>query len=88
MLKELKYLMYLIVIFFSIFFSLKYYLSDEYKKKIFRSLDMMEDNIKKKSINIILLENDTKNIIQFVENDNFNKDKKYHFWNLINNDEK
>ena len=37
--------------------------------------------------NLVLLENDTENIIEFVEYKNNNKIKKYSFWKLLYNDE-
>ena len=82
MIKELKYVFYLITIFFFIFFVSRYYFSDENKKKSFRSLSSLEDRIKDFSKNLVILENDTNDIIEYVE---FQKDKKkkYHFWELL-----
>ncbi len=87
MLKELKYLIFLFVIIFFLFISLKYYFSDNNKKNSYRSLKNMDENISRYSENLILLKNDTNNIVEYVEK-TINKNKKnYHFWKLINNDE-
>ena len=86
MLKELKYLLFLIVIvlFFSI--SFKYYFSNENKKNSYRSLKNVEDKTENYSRNLILLKSDTVNIVEYVEK-SINKNKKnYNFWKLINND--
>ena len=85
MLKELKYLLHLLTIFIFFFILLKFYLSDSYEKKLYRSLNNYDEVIKKYSKNLPLLENDTQNIIEYVENNN-DKKKKYKFWKLIEND--
>jgi len=86
MIKELKYVFYIIIIFFFIFFVSKYYFSDEYKKKSYRSLSLLEDKINNFSQNLITLENDTKNIIEYVEHKKDKNKKKYYFWELLKND--
>ena len=45
MIKELKYVFYIIIIFFFFFFISRYYFSDEYKKKSYRSLNLVDDKI-------------------------------------------
>ena len=86
MIKEIKYLSYVITICLFIFFSGKYYFSNENKKNSFRSIDnilfMIDENSKK----LLFLKNDTKNIIEFKENTLNTKHKKYRFWELIKND--
>ena len=86
MLKELKYLLYLLTIFIFFFILLKFYLSDSYEKKLYRSLNNYDEVIKKYSKNLPLLENDTKNIIEYVDNNTDKSKKKYKFWKLIEND--
>ena len=83
MIKELKYVFYIIIIFFFIFFISRYYFSDEYKKKSYRSLNLIEDKINIFSKNLVVLENDTNDIIQYVENQKNKNKKKYHFWELL-----
>ena len=87
MIKELKYVFYLIIIFFFIFFVSRYYFSDEHKKKSYRSLSNLEEKINIFSENLVTLENDTNNIIEYVEYQKDKNKKKYHFWELLFNDE-
>ena len=82
MLKEIKYSMFLIVIFIFIFFTGKYYFSDANKKNSFRSLNNIDQKINLYSQNLPILKNDTQNIIDYVKNTK-NKNKKYFFWELI-----
>ncbi len=86
MLKELKYLLHLLTIFIFFFILLKFYLSDSYEKKLYRSLNNYDEVIKKYSKNLPLLENDTQNIIEYVDNNIDKSKKKYKFWKLIEND--
>ena len=86
MIKELKYVFYLIIIFFFTFFVSRYYFSDDYKKKSYRSLSNIDERINNFSNNLITLENNTNNIIEYVEYENDQNKKKYHFWKLLNND--
>ena len=86
MLKELKYLLYLLTIFIFFFILLKFYLSDSYEKKLYRSLNNYDEVIKNYSKNLPLLENDTKNVIEYVDNNTDKSKKKYKFWKLIEND--
>ena len=87
MIKELKYLFFLLVIFFFIFFSVRFYFSDENIKNSYRSTSLLDKKIKETENNLVLLKNDTENIIEFVEYKNTNKIKKYSFWKLLYNDE-
>ena len=88
MIKELKYFLYAITIIFFIFFILKYYFSDENKKNSYRSTKVYDSKIIKYSKTLQILESDTENIVEYVEN-NFNKDKKkYKFWELIIDNDK
>ena len=83
MIKELKYVFYLIIIFFFIFFVSRYYFSDEHKKISYRSLSNLEERISIFSENLVTLENDTNNIIEYVEYQKDKNKKKYHFWELL-----
>ena len=84
MIKEIKYLIFIIIITLFIFFTCKYYFSDIHKKKAYRSLLNIDKKIKLYSKNLPILENDTKNIIKYVKNTKNKKKKKYYFWELIN----
>ena len=88
MIKEIKYLIYVLTILLFVFFTLKYYFSDEHKKKSFRSIKIIDNNINIYSKNIPILENDTDKIIEYVKNINNKNKKKYHFWELIFDNEK
>ena len=87
MLKEIKYLVFLLVIVLFIFFTTKYYFSDTYKKKSFRSLTNINEKIEIYSKNLPILEDDTQNIIEYVKNTQTQKKKKYYFWELLNKDD-
>ena len=86
MIKELKYVFYIILIFFFVFFVSRYYFSQEYKKKSYRSINKVEEKINIFSNNLVTLKNDTKNIIEYVEFQNDKNKKKYYFWELLKND--
>ena len=83
MIKELKYIFYILTIFFFIFFVTRYYFSDNYEKKFYRSLNLIENKLNIFSENLITLENDTIDIISYVVNEKNDNKKKYHFWNLL-----
>ena len=83
MIKELKYIFYIIIIFFFIFFISRYYFSDDYKKKSYRSLNLVDDKINIFSENLVILESDTNDIIEYVEYQKDKNKKKYHFWELL-----
>jgi|TARA_B100000927_G_scaffold79503_2_gene63488 hypothetical protein len=87
MLKEFKYLIFLIVIFFFIFFTLRYYFSDQNKKNSYTSFNQIDKKIEKSMNDLILLKNDTENIIDFVEYKNNKKTEKYSFWELLYNND-
>ena len=87
MLKELKYFLFLSVIFLFLFLSLRYYFSDDNKKNSYKSYKEINEKIANYSQKIILLKSDTFNIVEYVEK-TINKNKKnYNFWELINNNE-
>tara|TARA_B100001057_G_scaffold473656_1_gene538380 strand:+ start:272 stop:535 length:264 start_codon:yes stop_codon:yes gene_type:complete len=83
MVKEIKYLLYLLVIISFVLFTLKYYFSDEHKKKSYRSLSNINKKIEIYSKKIPTLNDDTKDIIEYVKNTKTKKKKKYYFWELL-----
>ena len=85
MLKEVKNLIFIVAIFLFIFFTLKYYFSDINKKKSFRSLNNIEERLNLYSEKIPVLDDDTKNIIEYIEQTNNKKRKKFNFWKLLDN---
>ena len=86
MTKELKYLFFVIVIFFFLFFTIRFYFSDENQKKTYRSINTFEKKIENSEKNLLLLKNNTENIIEYTENVDNKKTKKYSFWKLLYND--
>ena len=87
MLKEIKYLIFVFVISLFIFFTLKYYFSDTNKKKSYRSLNNINEQIAVYVKNLPVLEDDTKNIIEYIEENSNKKKKKFNFWKLLENNE-
>ena len=85
MLKEIKYLVFIIVIFLFLFMSAKYYFSDENKKNSYRSLKSINEKILIYSNNLPELEDNTDNIVEYIQQNQNKKKKKYNFWKLIEN---
>ena len=88
MLKEIKYLIFITIITIFIFFTFKYYLSEENFKKSYRANNNIDKKIKTYSKEIPVLENDTDSIIEYVKQSSKKKKKKYNFWKLLENNEK
>ena len=86
MLKEVKYLFFIIVIIIFIYFIGTYYFSDKNIKNSYRSLKNNDQKIKIYSKNLQVLENDTQDIIEYVNQTNKKKKKKFNFWKLLEND--
>ena len=86
MIKELKYLFYLFFIFFFIFFTVKYYFSDDNEKNSYRSFQLIDKKNAAFVANLSVLESDTENIIEYVDNNVGQNKKTYHFWKLLIND--
>ena len=86
MIKEIKFLLYITVITLFFFFTIKYYLSDQFKKKVYRTHNNYELTINEYSYNLKILNSDTDNIIEYVDNKNNKLKKKYQFWKLLEND--
>ena len=73
------------IIFFFLFFTLRYYFSDDNYKKSYRAVSSIDEKISSNENNLFILKNDTDNIIEYVEYKNKNT-KKYSFWELLYND--
>ena len=86
MLKEIKYLIFIVVISLFLFFTSKYYFSDENIKNSYRSYKNIDEKVKIYSKNLPLLKNDTENIIEYVKQTDKKKKKKFNFWKLLEND--
>ena len=79
MLKEIRFLIFIIFISLFIFLTVKYYFSDENKKKSYRSYKDNDDKIKLYSKNLPILEDDTQDIIEYINQTNKKKKKKIQF---------
>ena len=86
MLKEIKYLIFVVIIILFLFFTGKYYFSNENIKNSYRSYKNIDEKIKVYSKNLPLLKSDTKNIIEYVKQTDKKKKKKFNFWKLLEND--
>jgi len=84
MIKEIKYLIFTIIIFAFLFFTARHYFSDKNKKNSYRSLTNINNKINLYAENLPTLENNTKNIIEYINESNTKKKKKYYFWELLN----
>ena len=86
MLKEIKYLIFIIIISLFLFSTGRYYFSDENIKKSYRSYKNIDEKIKVYSKDLPILENDTQDIIEYAKQTNKKKKKKFNFWKLLEND--
>ena len=87
MFKELKYLFFILFIILTIFLAVDYYFSDINKKKSYRAVQEINEMIISYSEKLILLNNDTDNVVKYVEKNSVNKKKNHSFWKLINSDD-
>ena len=87
MLKEIRYFIFTLIICLFIGLTTRYYFSDTNKKNSFRSLNNIDKKIKIFAETLPKLEDDTKNIIEYVEQSNIKKKKKFNFWKLLENNE-
>ena len=86
MLKEIKYLIFIVIILLFVFLTGKYYFSDENIKNSYRSYQNIDKKIKIYSKKLPLLKNNTQNIIEYVKQTDKQKKKKFNFWKLVEND--
>ncbi len=87
MLKEIKYLVFILIIFLFMFFTIKYYFSDTNKKNSYRSLNTINERINIFAEKLPILEDDTSNIIEYAEQSKGKKKKKFNFWKLLESNE-
>ena len=83
MLKEIKYFIFVLIIFLFVFIIGKHYFSDSNKKNSYKSLTTIDEKISIYAEKLPLLEDDTINIIEYVEQSNNKKKKKFNFWKLL-----
>ena len=86
MLKEIKYLIFIAIIIIFLFFTGRYYFSNDNIKNSYRSYKNINKKIKDYSKNLPLLKNDTENVIEYVKQTDKKKKKKFNFWKLLEND--
>ena len=65
----------------------RYYFSDSNKKNSYRALNTIDEKIIVYAEKLPVLEDDTKNIIEYVEQSNNKKKKKFNFWKLLESNE-
>ena len=83
MIKEIKYFVFILIISLFIFFTIKYYFSDENRKNSYRSLNFIDEKINNYLKKLPVLDDDTQNIIEYTEQTNTPKKKKFNFWKLL-----
>ena len=87
MIKEIRYFIFTLLILLFLFLTGRYYFSDTNKKNSYRSLSSNNQKIETYSKNLPILEDNTKDIIEYVEKSNNKKKKKFNFWKLLENNE-
>jgi len=89
MLKEVKYVVYLLTIFFFIFFVIKFYLSENNIKWSNKVIFQYQNTLDKKFINLPIIKDDTNDIIEYTsEIEDFKNKKQRKFWDLLKTSEK
>ena len=89
MIKEVKYLVYLLIIFFSIFFVIKFYLSESNFKRSNKVILQHRNELDNKFNNLPIIKNDTNDIIEYSDEiEEFKKKKQRKFWDLLKTNEK
>ena len=89
MLKEIKYVVYLLTIFFFIFFVIKFYLSENNIKWSNKVILQYQNILDKKFINLPIIKDDTNDIIEYTsEIEDFKNKKQRKFWDLFKTNEK
>tara|TARA_Y100000591_G_C21749451_1_gene653883 strand:+ start:491 stop:754 length:264 start_codon:yes stop_codon:yes gene_type:complete len=86
MFKEIKYLIFFLVIIIFILFSIKFYISDENKKKTFRNLNSVENNMKLLKNKLPVILNDTDETVKYLNNEDNSLIKEFTFWELLKNE--
>ncbi len=89
MLKEVKYVVYLLTIFFFIFFVIKFYLSENNIKWTNKVILQYQNILDKKIIGLPIIKDDTNDIIEYTnEVEDFKNEKQRKFWDLLKTSEK
>ena len=89
MLKEVKYLFYLIIIFLSLYFVINFYFSKNNIKNSNKIIFEYRNQTYEKFNSLPLIIGDTENIIEYTnEIEEFKNKKERFFWKLLKNDKK
>ena len=89
MLKEIKYVVYLLTIFFFIFFVINFYLSENNIKRSNRVILQYQNELDEKFNNLPIIKDDTNDIIEYTnEIEEFKNKKQRKFWDLLKTNEK
>ena len=89
MLKEIKYVVYLLTIFFSIFFVIKFYISENNIKRSNKIILQYQNELDNKFNNLPVIKDDTNDIIEYTtEIEEFKNKKQRKFWDLLKTNEK
>ena len=83
MIKEIKYFMFFLTIILFFFITIKFYISDENKKKTFRNLNLIDDKLKYYNSKLPIIINDTESILEYLNNNNNLQKKKLFFLGFI-----
>ena len=76
MFKEIKYFLFILIISLFLIFTVRYYFSDTNKRNSYRSLNFIDKKIENYVKKLPVLENDTDNIIEYIEENKNSKKKK------------
>ena len=87
MFKEIRYFIFIFIICLFLFFTSRYYFSDDNKKNSYRSLSNIDEKIITYAEKIPVLEDDTRNIVEYVDQSTIKKKKKFNFWKLLESNE-
>ena len=89
MLKEVKYIVYLLTIFFFIFFVIKFYLSENNIKRSNKVILQYQSELDNKFSDLPIIKSDTNDIIEYTnEIEKFKNKKQRKFWDLFKTNEK
>ena len=81
MFKEIKYLIFILIICIFLFLTGRYYFSDNNKKNFYRSINSIDEKINMYAEKLPVLKDDTKNIIEYNKSSNNKKRKSSIFGN-------
>ena len=87
MVKEIKYLIFILIICIFLFLTGRYYFSDNNKKNFYRSINSIDEKINMYAEKLPVLKDNTKDIIEYNKSLKNKKKKKFNFWKLLDSNE-